>query len=240
VTVARPHSLGRTVRVVAGALVDLAVPRRCGLCARFDTFLCPRCAGELPVASPPRCPTCWGLLGDRRCSACAAVLVHSLEGVRSSYRLEDGARELVHHLKYNGLSALAEPMGALMAATLDAWGIRPEVVAPVPLHDARRRARGFNQAALLARSCAETAGLAMRSDALRRTRTTQPQVRARGAGARRENVAGAFAARAGIAGRSVLLIDDVCTTGATLRACADALRAAGAARVYGLTFAHED
>jgi ComF family protein len=168
------------------------------------------------------------------------VLVQSLEGVRASYRLEDGARDLVHRLKYDGLSALAEPMGALMAVTLQAWGIRPEVVAPVPLHASRRRSRGFNQAALLARSCAESAGLELLPDALRRTRATPPQVRSHGVSARRENVAGAFAARAAVAGRSVLLIDDVSTTGATLRTCAQALRVAGATRVYGLAFAHED
>lgn len=222
-------------------MLDVVVPRRCGLCGRFDTFLCETCARDLPLVSRPRCPTCWGSLGPRgACRECALVLAHSLDSVRSPYRLDDGARRLVHGLKYDGLSALAEPMGVLIAAELSAWGIHPDVVAPVPLHRSRERRRGFNQAALLAQSLAETAKLPVDRALLRRTRATTPQVRTTGAEARRLNIAGAVAATPAAAGKTVLLIDDVCTTGATLRACADALRAAGAQRVYGLTFAHEE
>lgn len=232
---------GPLARAVSGAALDVIVPRRCGLCGRFDTFLCPECATDLPRAVPPRCATCWSVLGARGvCRGCAAVLVQSLVGLRSPYRLDEGARRLVHGLKYDGLSALAAPMGVLMAGDLSAWGISPDVVAPVPLHRSRERRRGFNQAALLAQSLAQTAALPLERRLLRRVRATTPQVRTSGAEVRRQNVTGAFAAGPSAAGRTVLLIDDVCTTGATLRACADALRAAGALRVYGLTFAHED
>ena len=237
--VAQPGPLARATRAIGSALLDAVVPRRCGLCGRFDTFLCAACADGLPVAATPRCSTCLGTLDGRgRCRGCASVLVHSVAGVRSPYQLDGGARRLVHALKYDGLSALAEPMGRLMADCLADWGIRPELVVPVPLHRARERWRGFNQAALLARSCAEAAGLPVASGVLQRTRATMPQVRTSGAEERRRNVAGAFRAR-GAAARTLLLIDDVCTTGATLRACADALRTSGVERVYGLTFAHE-
>jgi ComF family protein len=231
----------RAAKTLGNALLDTVIPRRCGLCGRFDTFLCPGCTAELPAAAPPRCPTCWGLLGVRNhCRACAAVLVQSLAGVRSRYRLEGSARRLVHAVKYDGLSALAEPMGRLMADTLAAWGMRPDLIVPVPLHSSRERQRGFNQAALLARALAEASGLPVERTLLRRTRATSPQVRTAGVDERRRNVAGAFAVRGAATGRTVLLVDDVCTTAATLRACAEVLRAAGAARVYGLTFAHED
>jgi ComF family protein len=170
------------------------------------------------------------------------VLVHSLAGVRSRYRLEDGARRLVHALKYDGLSALADPMGqALMPALVD-WGVAPDLLVPVPLHPSRERRRGFNQAALLARSLGGRVDVPVAARLLCRTRATSPQVRSAGADARRANVAGAFAVAepSRVLGRTVLLVDDVCTTGATLRACADALRTARARTVYALTFAHED
>jgi ComF family protein len=149
---------------------------------------------------------------------------------------------LVHALKYDGLSALAEPMGQSLAPALVEWGITPDLLVPVPLHSSRERRRGFNQAALLARSLGERVDVPVAGRLLRRTRATSPQVRTAGAAARRANVAGAFAVaeQSRVPGRTVLLVDDVCTTGATLRACADALRTAGARTVYALTFAHED
>lgn len=234
-------SLARALRGAGAGVLDAIVPRRCGLCGRFDTFLCAECAAGLPPARPPRCPTCCGSLAARRdCRRCAAVLVQPLDGMRAPFLLEDSARRLVHALKYDGLSALAEPMGRLIAASLHDWGIRPDVVLPVPLHGSRRRWRGFNQSELVARSCAAATDLPMRADLLRRVRATPQQVRASGIEAREANVAGAFAATGAVTGQTVLLVDDVCTTGATLRACASALRAAGARRVYGLTFATED
>jgi ComF family protein len=128
-------------------------------------------------------------------------------------------------------------MGSLMAACLAAWGIKPDAIVPVPLHPSRRRQRGFNQAAMLARSIAEISGIAMDATLLRRTRNTIAQVQTAGAEERRRNVAGAFAVSHPIAVRTALLVDDVCTTGATMRECAAALRRSGVHRVYALTFA---
>lgn len=186
----------------------------------------------------PRCPACWGPVDQRgACRSCASELVPSLAGLRSPYLMDGGARQLVHALKYDGHSALAEPMGRLMAACLATWGINPDVIVPVPLHPSRRRHRGFNQAAVLGRSIAEASGIAMDASLLRRTRNTVAQVQTAGAEERRRNVAGAFAIARPIAIRTALLVDDVCTTGATMRECAAALRASGVHRVYALTFA---
>jgi competence protein ComFC len=233
-----PPSFTVRLRRISGALLDLVVPRRCGLCGRFDTFLCDRCTASLPPASMPRCPTCWGPVDQRgACRSCAAELVPSLAGLRSPYLMDGGARQLVHALKYDGHSALAEPMGHLMAACLTAWSITPDVIVPVPLHPSRRRRRGFNQAATLARSISDTTGIAMDAALLHRTRNTVAQVQTAGAEERRRNVAGAFAVTRPITVRTALLVDDVCTTGATMRECAAALRASGVFRVYALTFA---
>ena len=112
------------------------------------------------------------------------------------------------------------------------------VLAPVPLHPNRQRQRGYNQSALLARALAGAmphAGLAVNETALRRIRATASQTKL-DSHQRKLNVAGAFACKDGaLAGQRVLLIDDVCTTGATLEACATACRQAGAASVWALT-----
>jgi ComF family protein len=137
-------------------------------------------------------------------------------------------------LKYDQRRTLARPLAALMRAR-GAEVIRgTEAVIPVPLHPSRRRARGFNQAADLAKHL----GLPV-VEALRRTRRTADQVELPAA-RRHLNVRGAFAptrAIAALSGRMVLLVDDVSTTGATLEACAEVLKAAGIARVHALTAA---
>jgi ComF family protein len=115
--------------------------------------------------------------------------------------------------------------------------IPANVIIPVPLHPTRERDRGYNQSALLARGLAEAAELPVRNDLLARVKATAPQVEL-GAEARRENVCGAFHCETGSAtGLRVLLVDDVCTTGATLEACSQALRAGGAGSVWALTLA---
>ena len=111
---------------------------------------------------------------------------------------------------------------------------------PVPLHPRRLKERGYNQAEVIARPLGEAARLAVTPAALQRTLWTEPQARMGNRTHRARNVNGAFAARAElVAGRRVAVVDDVCTTGATLNACADALTAAGAVSVWGLTLARE-
>ncbi len=118
--------------------------------------------------------------------------------------------------------------------------IRADVIVPVPLAEARRRERGFNQAELIARPLGTLRGIPVDPTVLRRSRDTPPQV-GLSAARRRENVRDAFAVAdpARVADQFVLLVDDVATTGATLRACAEPLKAAGARRVVGLVVARD-
>jgi ComF family protein len=132
-------------------------------------------------------------------------------------------------------------MAQLMAPCVDGEAIEAEVVMAVPLYGRRQRLRGYNQSALLARELSRLCGLPLAERGLARRRNTPPQVRSAEAEERRRNVADAFVAdRRWVEGRRILLIDDVMTTGATLDACARALRQAGAASVWALTFARED
>lgn len=136
-------------------------------------------------------------------------------------------------MKYNGLFALAEPLAELMVEAWTRWQIPIDVVVPIPLHAERERKRGYNQSALLAKHMCQRLGLAFAPEALQRIRYTRPQVEL-SAVDRLANVANAFNARPSyVAGRDVLLIDDVCTTGATMVAATEALLTAGANTVSG-------
>ena len=153
-------------------------------------------------------------------------------------------RKAILQLKFHGREYLGHRLGALLAR---AWEALPEtdsaIVAPVPLHPSRKRERGFNQAELLARGLVrslrkEESGLRLVAGSLRRTRATVPQV-GLSVSARRENVSGVFSVGRpeDVRNRTVVLVDDVMTTGATLSACAAALKRAGAARVLALSLA---
>jgi ComF family protein len=151
------------------------------------------------------------------------------------FHFESGVRDAVHRFKYDGLSVLADPLGMLMAAYLWEHPMQADVIVPVPLHRKRVRDRGFNQSALLANVIAVDHGRPVDRNTLIRRRATVPQVGLTIDG-RAKNVADAFACTSdALAEKDVLLIDDVCTTGATLEACAGALLVGGARHVRGLT-----
>ena len=131
-------------------------------------------------------------------------------------------------------------MGELMAEYLAQNPLPVDLLVPVPLHRRRRRERGFNQAELLCRVIGEHSGIEIDRRSLRRSRNTPHQIRVSDRTQRAANVYRAFACDGDLEGRRVLLVDDVFTSGATLRACAASLRTAGGASVWALTFARAD
>ncbi len=227
---------------VGRVVLDVLFPARCVGCGAYGAFLCQSCQAELPRARPPRCPICWR--PQPRAAPCGRCREErpAFQGVRSLYLYQGAAREAVHALKYNYVSALAQPMARLMAAYVEEEeAIEADLLAAVPLYVRRQRLRGYNQSLLLARELSRLCGLPLAERGLARRRNTPPQARSADAEARKRNVADAFVAdRRRVEGKRVLLIDDVMTTGATLDACAGALRQAGAASVWALTFARED
>jgi ComF family protein len=149
-------------------------------------------------------------------------------------------RQAIHQLKYRNLRALAAPLGQLLDDYLITNPIPGEVLVPVPLHRKRLRERGYNQSSLLARELGRLTTLPVVNDCLIRQRLALPQARTTTVEERQSNVAEAFTCYdQRLRDKQVLLIDDVATSGATLNACAAALKAAGVLSVWGLVLARE-
>ena len=216
------------------ALADLFYPQWCVGCGgRASDLLCPACFEALPRTGSLACRRC-GLptaSGTPACGACRYV-DFAFETARAPLRYEGVGKEIVHALKYRGYTTVARRLAAPLLTEAVEKPDRFDAVVPVPLHRARLRRRGFNQAALLARSLADRINTPV-SDTLQVVRSTRDQVEL-SAAERRRNVAGAFSAGAPTRGR-LLLVDDVFTTGATTSACAAALLDAGAAEVHAIT-----
>lgn len=220
-------------------VVELLFPPRCASCDRAGPALCDPCRAALRRFEGTRCPRCDAPAASpalcARCRGPERELV-ALDALRVVGPHEGTLRAAIHGLKYRGRRRSAEILGRLLS---EAWLARPAApvdgVLPVPLHPDRERERGFNQAAALAEQVATRLERPLYLDRLERRRSTPPQVGA-GRAERRTNVADAFVAR-DVEGGHWLLVDDVCTSGATLEACAAALREAGAAGVSALALA---
>jgi predicted amidophosphoribosyltransferase len=241
----------RGISGLASAALDLAFPAACAGCGREGEPLCGACRpaldvrldlpGGVPIGLPADLPA--PLLQLEWCAPFAGAV-----------------RSALHELKYSGERRLARPLGEAIARRWVRVGQGASIVVPVPVHAERERQRGYDQAALIADVAAAALGVPCLR-ALERARATVAQFDL-GRDDRAGNVAGAFQIRGGtrsaavrapaatgaaagrtpagtIAGRWVLLVDDVVTTGATLAACAEALEAAGAMAVSAITVARE-
>ena len=220
------------------ALLDLVLPPCCAGCGHSGSLWCATCNSRVQVVHDPVCSRCGRPLRSPEdlCPQCRHS-PHEIDGIRSVVVFEGSLRQAIHHLKYTGRSSLAEPLGSFLSAYWRACPLPADLIVPVPLHAARWRERGYNQSTLLATQLSRASGLPLIEAALIRIRATAPQITLNAA-EREANVSGAFEAHADLVhGRRVLLVDDVCTTGATLAACSQALKQAGATSVWALTLA---
>jgi ComF family protein len=219
--------------------LDLVFPRRCVSCGAFGSFICSTCLAATGRAEPPRCPVCWMPGAGGTCVRCRRE-PPAFEAARSTFVYRGVARDAVLALKFRGLSATAEEMARPMADHLAEWSPAVSFIAPVPLTGRRRRERGYNQSEVLAREISRMWGVPLACRVVVRRRATAPQVSLADEDARRSNLVDAFGPGPEAVKGGVLLVDDVLTTGATLDACAKAVRQAGGGPVYALTFARED
>lgn len=212
-------------RSLGQILLDLLFPPRCVSCGTHGAWLCSVCTDQILFFEPP-----WPAVVED---------LWPLRDARAAAHFSGPLRQAIHGFKYGGLRALAPALGEIL---YDCWSAEPwpvDVIVPVPLHPHRLRERGYNQSVLLARELARRTGLPIADQTLLRIAPTRPQVTL-SAAERAENVRAAFrCCDHRLSGLSVLLVDDVLTTGATLRSCAEALLQGQARAVWGLTLAHE-
>ena len=220
--------------------VDFVFPKWCVGCGVEGDFICDSCRQSLHRITPPVCPKCGRpQLSEILCSDCISWEAE-IDGIRSPFKFDGVIRQAVHELKYRNLRSLAAPLAKILHDYLITEHIPVEVLVPVPLHRKRLRERGYNQSALLARELGKLVDLPVAGDYLMRRRQSSPQARTSSVEERYNNVAGAFICRdRKLRGKQVLLIDDVCTSGATLDACAASLKEVSAASVWGLVVARE-
>jgi ComF family protein len=225
------------------ALVDLLFPPHCVACQRLGAWLCDDCLAKIETISPPVCERCGLPLASTQdpqlCAPCRTK-PHQLDRLLASAFHSGPLRTAIHQFKYEDFQSLAGPLGSLMAegwARLAPGGPEPDVLVPIPLHPRRQRQRGYNQATLLARELGSRLGRPIDEATLIRTKATAPQVDLN-ARERQENVRDAFACRNdNLSGQQVMLVDDVCTTGATLESAAVALQSIGARSIWAYTLA---
>jgi ComF family protein len=234
------------LRGLFGSALDLALPTLCPACRELvdGEGLCASCWAKLSPIAPPYCerlgiPFAYDP-GPGVVSMEAIANPPAYRRARAAVRYDEVARVLVHSLKYGDRLDLAPIMGRWMARAGRELLAEADGLVPVPLHWRRLWARRFNQSALLAKTMAQETGVALAETALKRVKATAQQVGLSQA-ERALNVQGAFRVpaegKAAVAGRRLVLVDDVLTSGATTDACARALLRAGASSVDVVVFA---
>ena len=228
-------NLAGGLAAAAHRCVAALLPQDCFLCAApsGESLLCDACSSGLPRLTAERCPVC--ALPTPDANTCGACLAHAphFDATQAVFRYEFPVDSLIQALKYAHRLASADFLGKVLAQT--ALPHRPDLILPVPLSQARLAQRGFNQAVEIARPLSRALGVALELTGVHRHETA-PQ-----AGLpwkeRAKNIRHAFECGIDLTGRTVLLIDDVMTTGATLDELARILKAHGAARVENLVLA---
>ena len=205
-------------------LLDLLFPPKCPFCGVLlekGALLCPDCQRELPWLSGPAAETQVELTGS-----CVSAL-----------RYQDKVRSAIHGYKFQGRSARSKPFGTLVAQVVSDWGLSAHLVSWPSLSGKRLRRRGYDQAQLLAREVGKELGIPVLRTVDKQDRPAQSGLE--GEASRRANLLGAYTAVApeNFQGKTILLIDDVVTTGSTLSECAKTLRLAGAGEILCATLA---
>jgi ComF family protein len=236
-------------------LIDIIYPPRCPICGKFlldektatgdeAILFCRACLADFQRVTSPLCPVCGmpfvSRVGeDHLCEECLRKRPF-YEAAGAAYLYEGALMEAIHRFKYGSKSFLADSLGPLLAQFAQSWlkESNEYLTIPVPLHAKRLRERGFNQSLLLARHVSEQLNTELDFLALRRIRYTSPQT-GLGKDDRRKNVRRAFEIMnsKAVKGKTVLLVDDVFTTGNTLNECARALKKSGCNKVFCLVLA---
>lgn len=229
-------------------LLDTLFPIDCLSCGRGGVWLCDDCLRKIEPLSVQVCPKCEDAITDsgRVCRNCR--FSSALDGLLVAAKYKDGGLgKSVHLYKYRFIEDLHIPLGEILTqAVLRSQLPIPDMVIPIPLHPRRLRWRGFNQSQLLAgyvsRNLAPGFEIPLGTDILRRKRYTPPQMKIKKYAERLDNLRNAFVAveTGNVKNKTVLLVDDIATTGATLFECAEVLKRNGTKKVFGAVLARQE
>lgn len=235
----------RMLTTVGREAAAIVLPSPCAVCGSELPWrdrrgsCCGSCWRSLPGAAGHRCRVCSLFLDTAADEATCGECIKRpppFEWIESYGPYEGGLDRLVSAFKFDRHHFLASPLSELLTVALDRRELHFDALCGVPMEPRRERARGFNQAELLARELARRTGIPHERSLLRRTGTARVQSSLPRSD-RRRNVRGRFVASDGCRGRSVLVVDDICTTSETLRECARVLRRSGATSVAAVTIA---
>lgn len=244
-------------------ILDTLFPVSCLSCGQENFWLCEKCFKKISPLLSQTCPYCERESVDsgKICDACKQSFFTKNKTwpldnllVSTKYK-ENSLSRLVYSLKYNFVEELRVPLGKLMVGTILRNSLPlPDLIIPVPLHPRRLRWRGFNQSELLAnyisRNMTPGLDIPVASNLIIRKKRTSPQMKIANYQERKENVSGAFSLKNNtgipnerenvLKGKTILLVDDICTTGATMNECAKILKLNGAKKIYGVVIARQE
>lgn len=232
--------VGEFLSDVFEGVLTLLFPPRCEICGVLqEPIICAGCRQQFQAITTPLCARC-GLPFDplaqtlEECADCR-MTPPEFDAARAAGKYTGELRRAIHLFKYDGVRALAAPLSAFIAETVQ-LPFAVDCLCPVPLHPARERMRGYNQSGLLAAELGKVWQLSVEPALLARIVNTTPQMQLP-ADERKRNMRGAFSALPDMPARAIGLVDDVYTTGATIRECCRVLKHAGAPRVLVITIA---
>jgi len=239
------------------SLLDLIFPKRCINCHRIGCYFCKRCVTQIKFIEYQICSVCQKYAIDGMTHPKCKTRF-SLDGLISFFHYEGIIRQAIKAVKYRLVSDISEEIINLIPSSSIKRTFQQSgnslIIVPIPLHPARLRFRGFNQAEVLGKFFAKRLGVPIRTDILKRVRKTIPQVEMKDRKKRLKNMEGVFSVNSRISGihdavipvksgtasgqLTIILFDDVFTTGATIRSAANILKKTGANSVWAVTLAH--
>jgi len=228
-----------TLRLHNVNILDIFFPKHCVACGRIGNYFCDACRAKIrPISDNERiCPMCGRLaFGGVTHPKCRTR--YGIDGLTSFFHYDGPVRKAVKALKYRLVSDVAKEFVGLIRIPKQVGN--DSILVPIPLHASRLRERGFNQAEVLGRAVAARLHIPVRTDILRRIRATPPQAEIKKREDRIKNMKNSFSIHNSlflIHNSRIVLFDDVCTTGATLRNAASALKRAGAHHIWAITIA---
>jgi ComF family protein len=227
---------------LGGLITDLVFPVSCLVCGADQTYLCDACLAKLPRLEKQKCLVCQKPAPFGKTHP-DCVTKNSVDGaIAGLYYKDRRVNEIIRVFKYKFVSELGHQLSFAIVEAMERQGLsgyfQDFVVVPVPLHRRRQNWRGFNQSHLLAKALAEKLAIDLMDDVIVRSKNTKPQANLKAADARKSNIEGAFVLNGTVAGKKILLVDDLVTSGSTANEMAKILKRGKASEVWIISAAH--